>query len=51
MLGLAVLEAVRRFAIFAGTEAMGQLWLFWVAPIAGAVLAGLFYRFVSPEEG
>lgn len=38
-------------AIFAGTEAMGQLWLFWVAPIAGAVLAGLFYRFVSPEEG
>lgn len=37
-------------AIFAGSAAMGQLWLFWVAPIAGAVLAGLLYRFVSPEE-
>ena len=38
-------------AIFAGSAAMGQLWLFWVAPVAGAILAGLFYRFVSPEEG
>jgi aquaporin Z len=23
---------------------MGQLWLFWVAPIAGALLAGWVYR-------
>ena len=37
-------------AIFVGDWAMGQLWLFWVAPIAGAILAGLVYRFVSPEE-
>ncbi len=36
-------------AVFAGTEALGQLWLFWLAPIAGAVLAGLTYRFVLEE--
>ena len=37
-------------AIFAdGGWAMGQLWLFWVAPIVGAVLAGLVYKFLSPE--
>ena len=32
-------------AAFAGAEALGQLWLFWLAPITGAVLAGLTYRF------
>jgi aquaporin Z len=31
-------------AIFVGGEALGQLWLFWVAPIAGAVLAGIVYK-------
>jgi len=36
-------------AIFAGGWAMDQLWLFWVAPIAGAILAGLVYKFISPE--
>ena len=36
-------------AIFAGGWAMDQLWLFWVAPIVGAVLAGLVYKFMSPE--
>jgi aquaporin Z len=30
-------------ALFAGSALVGQLWLFWVAPIFGAVLAGLFY--------
>jgi aquaporin Z len=30
-------------AIFCGDWALGQLWLFWVAPIAGAVLGGLVY--------
>ncbi|MEL7227022.1 MAG: aquaporin, partial [Cyanobacteria bacterium J06576_12] len=30
-------------AIFAGTEYLAQVWLFWVAPIVGAVLAGWFY--------
>jgi aquaporin Z len=37
-------------ALFAETAAMGQLWLFWVAPILGAVLAGLVYRWLSPNE-
>ncbi|MEB3166117.1 MAG: aquaporin Z [Cyanobacteriota bacterium] len=31
-------------AVWAGAEAMGQLWLFWLAPIAGALLAGWVYR-------
>ena len=30
-------------ALFAGPELFGQVWLFWVAPILGAVLAGFFY--------
>ena len=36
-------------AIFAEANAMGQLWLFWVAPIAGAALAGFVYKFISSE--
>lgn len=31
-------------AIFVGGWALAQLWLFWVAPIVGAALAGLCYR-------
>ncbi|MGF1538954.1 MAG: aquaporin Z [Pleurocapsa sp.] len=31
-------------ALFAGTELVAQLWMFWVAPIAGALLAGWFYH-------
>lgn len=38
-------------AIFTGNgELIGQLWLFWVAPIVGAILAGVVYRYLSPEE-
>lgn len=37
-------------ALFAGDWALGQLWLFWVAPIAGAVLAGIVYKWMSPEK-
>ena len=37
-------------AIFVGGAALGQLWLFWVAPIIGALLAGWLYRYLS-EEG
>ena len=37
-------------AIFAGGWALDQLWLFWVAPIAGAILAGLVYKYISPVE-
>jgi aquaporin Z len=31
-------------AVFVGGWAIGQLWLFWVAPIAGGVLGALIYR-------
>lgn len=37
-------------ALFAGDWAMGQLWLFWVAPIVGALLAGFVYKWISPNE-
>ncbi len=37
-------------ALFVGDWATGQLWLFWVAPIVGAIIAGLVYKYVSPEE-
>jgi len=37
-------------ALFVGDWAMGQLWLFWVAPIVGAILAGFVYKAMSPEE-
>ncbi|MGF1497109.1 MAG: aquaporin Z [Elainellaceae cyanobacterium] len=30
-------------ALFAGVELFGQVWLFWVAPILGAILAGIVY--------
>ena len=37
-------------ALFAGGDYTGQLWLFWVAPIVGAILAGIVYKYLSPEE-
>ncbi|PNS08822.1 aquaporin Z [Solilutibacter silvestris] len=36
-------------ALFAGSGAMSQLWLFWVAPAIGAVLGGLIYRWLGDE--
>jgi aquaporin Z len=36
-------------ALFSGTEYIAQLWLFWVAPIAGALLAGWLYNFFYPQ--
>lgn len=36
-------------ALFVGDWAIDQLWLFWVAPIIGALLAGLVYKYISPE--
>lgn len=37
-------------ALFAGGGAIDQLWLFWLAPIVGAILAGIVYKYISPEE-
>ncbi|MBP8041755.1 MAG: aquaporin Z [Bacteroidales bacterium] len=37
-------------AIFAGTEYLSQLWLFWLAPIVGAMLAGIVYKMISPDK-
>jgi aquaporin Z len=37
-------------AIFQGDWALSQLWLFWVAPIVGALLAGVVYRWFEHEE-
>ena len=37
-------------ALFAGGPYLGQLWLFWVAPIIGAILAGVVYKALCPEE-
>lgn len=34
-------------ALFVGGWAIGQLWLFWLAPLIGGVLGGLTYRWLS----
>ena len=36
-------------ALFAGGWAIGQLWLFWVAPILGGALGGILYRWLSEQ--
>jgi aquaporin Z len=37
-------------AIFVGGWAVSQLWLFWVAPIVGAAVAGVVYRTVLEKD-
>ena len=37
-------------AVWVGGEAMAQLWLFWVAPIAGALLAGWVHRTLMASD-
>lgn len=37
-------------AIFQGDWAVSQLWLFWLAPIVGAVLAGIVYRWFDAGD-
>ncbi len=37
-------------ALFADTAALGQLWLFWVAPIAGAVIGAIIYKCLFAER-
>jgi aquaporin Z len=38
-------------ALIVGGWALGQLWLFWVAPLLGAVLAGFAYRSLGTAQG
>lgn len=38
-------------ALFVGGWAIRQLWLFWLAPIVGGAVAGLFYRWLAVEPG
>ncbi len=37
-------------AVFQGGWALSQLWLFWLAPILGAILAGIVYRWLEREQ-
>jgi aquaporin Z len=37
-------------AIFTGGWAIEQLWLFWAAPIVGAIIGGIVYRAISKPE-
>jgi len=37
-------------ALFVGDWAVGQLWLFWLAPIVGAVIGAAAYRFIADEK-
>lgn len=37
-------------AIFSGSEAIGCVWVFLIAPFIGGLLAALVYKFLAPEE-
>jgi aquaporin Z len=37
-------------ALFVGGWALSQLWMFWVAPLIGAALAGIIYRWVGGND-
>ena len=37
-------------ALFVGDWAVSQLWIFWVAPILGAILAGVIYRYFNAAK-
>ena len=36
-------------AVFVGGWALEQLWLFWLAPIVGAAIAGIVYPAIANE--
>lgn len=37
-------------AIFVGDWALTELWLFWIAPIIGAILAGIVYKIIAGDK-
>jgi aquaporin Z len=37
-------------AVYVGGWATSQLWLFWLAPIVGAIIGALIYRFIGSEK-
>ncbi|RBQ27058.1 aquaporin Z [Arcobacter sp. CECT 9188] len=37
-------------ALFQGSWAIDQLWLFWIAPIFGAIIAGIVYKLIFSKE-
>jgi aquaporin Z len=37
-------------AVFAGSGALGQLWLFWVAPLLGGLIGGIAYKWIGTEQ-
>lgn len=37
-------------ALFAGSGALGQLWLFWLAPILGGAIGGIAYKWLGSEK-
>ena len=37
-------------ALYVGDWAVSQLWLFWVAPIVGALIGAVVYKFISSDE-
>jgi aquaporin Z len=37
-------------AVYVGGWAVSQLWLFWLAPIVGAIIGALIYRFIGSEK-
>lgn len=37
-------------AFYQGSWAIEQLWLFWLAPIVGAVIGAIIYKFISAQE-
>jgi aquaporin Z len=37
-------------ALFVGGEVLGQVWLFWVAPILGAIVGAVVYKYLAPPS-
>jgi aquaporin Z len=37
-------------AFFAGSGAVSQLWLFWVAPLLGGAIGGIIYKWIGNDR-